>query len=674
MSYEYGITKIQIRRDTSANFSSVNPILRQGEPAFTLDTNTLKIGDGITAWTSLSGISRGITQEDLDNAISSILDAAPETLNTLNELAAAINDNPNFFNEVAYSGGNISQFNNDVDYLISEANDLTANVTWANVPDANITESSVVQHSGALELTESQIVDLQSYLLNVVEDTSPQLGGNLDINSNNIIGSGNINISGNITANSGNFDQLIFNTSLNDPDLSQGQLQWNSTEGTLDLGFTDTYAQHMGEELHYRVRNNTGSTLTKGTAVYASGLTPGGNNRIEIAPFTADGSVREVRFMGLVTENISNGVNGYTTQFGYIRGIDTRGDAASNGYASKLWDAGEPSWSEGDILYAHPTVAGKLTKVEPKHNITVAILLNRHQNQGKIFVRPTSFGHLEDDHDVSISGVAQNDVLVYNSGTDLWENNSKVVFSDTAGITGAIGVNNIVQISQSDYDNLGSYIPNTIYFITETSSFTPPSQVTGLAVDDTGDGTIDLSWTAPASEAAISDYSVEYTPSGGSATTVLVGSSATSYQLTGLTNDTEYSVRVAAVSAGGTGSYSAAVTGTPGVVGGISYVSGWSGDGTVESPASTTIQNNSNSASFTALVSGTMSWNWSFGSDGGESYSHQLFENGNSAYSQNGENETLSASFIVTAGSTYYMRAGFGYHNPTVSNLRIVPS
>lgn len=91
----------------------------------------------------------------------------------------------------------------------------------------------------------------------------------------------------------------------------------------------------------------------------------------------------------------------------------------------------------------------------------------------------------------------------------------------------------------------------------------PPSQVTVFAVDATGDGTIDLSWTAPASDAAITDYSVEYTPSGGSATTVLVGSAATSYQLTGLTNGTEYSVRVAAVSAGGTGAYSAAVAGTP---------------------------------------------------------------------------------------------------------------
>jgi len=44
-----------------------------------------------------------------------------------------------------------------------------------------------------------------SALANVVEDVSPQLGGNLDLNGNNIVGTGNINIGGTITA-SGNIN------------------------------------------------------------------------------------------------------------------------------------------------------------------------------------------------------------------------------------------------------------------------------------------------------------------------------------------------------------------------------------------------------------------------------------------------------------------------------------
>jgi hypothetical protein len=69
---------------------------------------------------------------------------------------------------------------------VVELNDLTASVTWANVPDANITQSSVTQHQAALSITESQVSDLGSYIENLVEDTTPQLGGTLDANLNNI--------------------------------------------------------------------------------------------------------------------------------------------------------------------------------------------------------------------------------------------------------------------------------------------------------------------------------------------------------------------------------------------------------------------------------------------------------------------------------------------------------
>ena len=68
----------------------------------------------------------------------------------------------------------------------AEVNDLTSAVTWANVPDANITQSSVTQHQAALSITESQVSDLGSYIENLVEDTTPQLGGTLDANSNTI--------------------------------------------------------------------------------------------------------------------------------------------------------------------------------------------------------------------------------------------------------------------------------------------------------------------------------------------------------------------------------------------------------------------------------------------------------------------------------------------------------
>lgn len=45
--------KIQQRRGTATEWSSANPILSQGEFGFELDTANIKIGDGLTAWSTL---------------------------------------------------------------------------------------------------------------------------------------------------------------------------------------------------------------------------------------------------------------------------------------------------------------------------------------------------------------------------------------------------------------------------------------------------------------------------------------------------------------------------------------------------------------------------------------------------------------------------------------------
>ena len=89
---------------------------------------------------------------------------------------------------VALVGANLSTFTNDSGFItgFTETNDLTAAVTWANIPDANVPQTAVTQHQAALFITESQISDLGSYLTDVVGDTTPQLGGNLDVQANSI--------------------------------------------------------------------------------------------------------------------------------------------------------------------------------------------------------------------------------------------------------------------------------------------------------------------------------------------------------------------------------------------------------------------------------------------------------------------------------------------------------
>lgn len=50
---------IQVRRDTAANWTSANPMLGSGEPAFETDTGRFKLGDGVNAWETLPAFEAG---------------------------------------------------------------------------------------------------------------------------------------------------------------------------------------------------------------------------------------------------------------------------------------------------------------------------------------------------------------------------------------------------------------------------------------------------------------------------------------------------------------------------------------------------------------------------------------------------------------------------------------
>lgn len=115
-------------------------------------------------------------------------------------------------------------------YLTSEANDLSATVTWANVPDANITQSSVTQHQAALSITESQISDLQSYLTAETSHADVVVDG--DFTSEGLMKRG---------ATSGSYSIVTDNSSNWDTAYGWGD---HSTAGysTLALGTTDTTA------------------------------------------------------------------------------------------------------------------------------------------------------------------------------------------------------------------------------------------------------------------------------------------------------------------------------------------------------------------------------------------------------------------------------------------------
>jgi hypothetical protein len=77
----------------------------------------------------------------------------------------------------------------------------TANVTAAGaLMDSEVTNLAQVKAFDSADYaTAAQGSTADSALQNVVEDTTPQLGGNLDLNGNDITGTGNINITGDTT-------------------------------------------------------------------------------------------------------------------------------------------------------------------------------------------------------------------------------------------------------------------------------------------------------------------------------------------------------------------------------------------------------------------------------------------------------------------------------------------
>ena len=208
--------------------------------------------------------------------------------------------------------------------------------------------------------------------------------------------------------------EMKFNPLVPQVASEPGLVAWDNDTGTLNIGMglSDDVVQQVGLETFYIVRNGTGSTLEDGTLVMASG-TIGNSGRIVVTPVSNSSSLLPHRVMGIVTHDILPGDDGYVTNFGLVREIPTNGASVGE------------TWGDGDILFAHPTQAGKLTKVEPRQpyrKIIVALVVKAHHSNGTLMVRVSHGSTLHQIHDVEINSPTAGDMLVMNGG--FWENRS----------------------------------------------------------------------------------------------------------------------------------------------------------------------------------------------------------------------------------------------------------
>ena len=70
---------ITLRKGTAARWSSLNPILKNGEPGFVYDNNKIKIGDGVTPWNSLPYIN-GATGIEVFNTYNDLPDVGNSSI------------------------------------------------------------------------------------------------------------------------------------------------------------------------------------------------------------------------------------------------------------------------------------------------------------------------------------------------------------------------------------------------------------------------------------------------------------------------------------------------------------------------------------------------------------------------------------------------------------------
>ena len=331
---------------------------------------------------------------------------------TLNQIGAYSNTNPAGYQNVSQvvTYANVVNVNGQSGVVLLDADDVGA---YSNTnPSGYQNVSQVTAYANVIN------VNGQSGVVNVYNG-----GAQFQILAKNSGTDYDASWTSNI-----NVDTVTFNTTTN-ATVGIAQIGWNFEEMTLEFGKTANTTLQIGQETLYPIAYNADSvTLTKGTVVMVDPTTPAQGNKIRIVRMVADGTLPAKLLVGLVTEDITAGADGFVTWFGNLRGISL----------SAKQPAGQ-TWADGDILWCDPAVSGGLTNVEPTApnlKISVGAIVSINGNNVNVLVRPWLSDDLKDLHDVNAVGVTNGQTIIWNSTSNVWNTHNVVL-----GISGD-GVNN----------------------------------------------------------------------------------------------------------------------------------------------------------------------------------------------------------------------------------------
>lgn len=204
------------------------------------------------------------------------------------------------------------------------------------------------------------------------------------------------------------------------------QMRWNVTDSTWEYQLKNNVTLQAGQELHFYGRAT--EAISNGDVVMFAG-TQGDGILIARANTNAIG-FHPSWIVGIATQNIAINEWGYVTWFGKVNDVDTFG------------------LTLGDILYLDPTVTGGLTPIQPvapnpkiriASVVRVATAIN--SNNGILMVRPHYAEKLSELQDVSITSIANGDLIAWDSTNSRWQNatQSAITSGDSDKLDGQHG-------------------------------------------------------------------------------------------------------------------------------------------------------------------------------------------------------------------------------------------
>jgi len=199
--------------------------------------------------------------------------------------------------------------------------------------------------------------------------------------------------------------------------VGAGQLAWNDTLGTLNLGLKGgNTISNLGQHIHARVVNKTTPLVNLTKAGYEVVIVAGATGqRLSVKLAKADNDANSAGTLGMVAENIAGNAEGFICSVGNLTNINTTGSLQGE------------TWADGDSLYLSPTVFGGVTNVKPSapfHEVRIGYVEYAHAVNGKIYVKIDNGYELDELHNVAINSgtLANGNILQYKSSAQVWEN------------------------------------------------------------------------------------------------------------------------------------------------------------------------------------------------------------------------------------------------------------